>query len=54
MKTIKVTFEVGVERSASDMTEEGFKKDMSRMLHVYGRSNGLCVENVVFEDVNHE
>mgnify|MGYP006872981058 CR=1 FL=1 len=49
MKTIIVTFEVSVERNANDMTEEELKKDVKRMLHVYGRSNGLCVENVKFD-----
>ena len=54
MKTITVTFEVSVERNANDMTEEELKKDVKRMLHVYGRSNGLCVENVSYETKSDE
>lgn len=51
MNTIKISFEVGIERSGSDMTEEKLKGSVTNMLHVYGRSNGLCIENVKLEKI---
>lgn len=51
MKVIKVSFEVGVERSANDITEEKLRKDITRMLQIYGRSNSVCVDNVAFSPV---
>lgn len=51
MKVIKVSFEVGVERSANDMTEDRLKADMERMLQIYGRSNALCIDNIKLEQI---
>lgn len=48
MKVIMISFEVGVERSANDITAEKLKKDITRMLQIYGRSNAVCVDNIAF------
>jgi len=48
MKRFTISFDVEVERDERDMTESKLKEDVKRTLFVYGRSNGLCVENVTF------
>ena len=48
MKVIKISFEVGVERSANDITAEKLKNDITRMLQIYGRSNAVCVDKIAF------
>lgn len=53
MKKIKVSFDVNVTGNHS-MTDDDLKKDVSRMLNVYARSNGLCVDNITLEAVTEE
>lgn len=48
MKVVKISFEVGVERNANDITAEKLKNDITRMLQIYGRSNAVCVDNIAF------
>lgn len=48
MKKILVSFEIDVECSANNKTEDELKRDVEQMLHVYSRSNAICIENVVF------
>ena len=50
MKAIRISFEVSF-RAENDITEEKIKKEIARMLQIYGRSNRVCVDSIVFSPV---
>lgn len=50
MERIRVSFDIEV-KGVSEMTEESLAKDVKRMLDVYARSHGLCIDNVSMSPV---